>query len=73
MHPNLLDPVREPEAANSSEPWVGNMLNDSREVFDGGSDVLRITDEEHSEFSNAVENEDVDELLRPGDLASLYS
>lgn len=49
------------------------MLNDQGEVYDGGSDALRRADEDYSEFANAVEDEDVSELLRPGDLVSFYS
>lgn len=70
MHPNTLDPVRSPETAG---PWVGNMLNDQGEVYDAGSDAVRRADEDYSDFANTIEEEDVSELLRPGDLVSFYS
>ncbi|KAF4216638.1 hypothetical protein CNMCM8980_006503 [Aspergillus fumigatiaffinis] len=74
-HPNILDPVRGPGTASTldpSAPWVGNMLNDSKEAFDAGSDVLREADEESLEFHNiGDEGEGVDEFLQPGDLVAL--
>lgn len=74
-HVNKLDPVRGPGTTHpsTSEPWVGNMLNDSREVMDSGSDALRSTDTDHSESSHIEENEDAHDFLQPGDLVSLYS
>lgn len=57
-----------------SAPWVGNMLNDSKEVFDAGSDGLREADEEMLEFHNiGDEGEGIDEFLQPGDLVALSS
>ncbi|KAL2010929.1 hypothetical protein VTN00DRAFT_3647 [Thermoascus crustaceus] len=76
--PNVMDPVRGPGTSNPSTdpslPWVGNMLNDNREAHDAGSDTLRVTDEDTSEFSNlADEGEDINAFLEPGDLVALSS
>jgi hypothetical protein len=50
------------------------MLNDSKEVFDAGSDGLREADEEMLEFHNiGDEGEGIDEFLQPGDLVALSS
>lgn len=74
-HPNILDPVRGPGTASTSDPsapWVGNMLNDGMEPFDAGSDVVREADEESLEFHNiGDEGEGVNEFLQPGDLVAL--
>jgi hypothetical protein len=74
---NDLDPVREPNVPNppaASQPWVGNMLNDSREAYDDGSDRLRTNDEEISQFSyDAGEGDDLNAFLEPGDLVALSS
>ncbi|KAF5866725.1 hypothetical protein ETB97_009882 [Aspergillus alliaceus] len=76
-HPNILDPVRGPGTTNTldaSAPWIGNMLNDHREAFDAGSDALRETDEDVSDFENlANEGEGMHEFLEPGDLVALSS
>ena len=74
-HINDLDPVRGPGTTHpsTSDPWVGNMLNDTREALDSGSDLLRTTDTNHSEFSHIEEDEDAHDFLEPGDLVSLYS
>lgn len=48
------------------------MLNDSKEAFDAGSDVLREADEEMLDFHNiGDEGEGIDEFLQPGDLVAL--
>ncbi|KAB8278111.1 hypothetical protein BDV30DRAFT_204141 [Aspergillus minisclerotigenes] len=76
-HPNPLDPVRGPGTSNTldaSAPWVGNMLNDYREAHDAGSDALRETDEDVSDFENiAEEGEGMHDFLEPGDLVALSS
>lgn len=55
-------------------PWKGNMLNDSREAHDAGSDSLQATDNDLSDFANiADEGEGIDEFLEPGDLVALTS
>lgn len=57
-----------------SAPWVGNVLNDNRETFDAGSDQLRATDEDRTEFSDVGdEGEQEHDYLEPGDMVALYS
>lgn len=69
--------MRGPDTANpldDSIPWIGNMLNDGREAFDSGSEQLRATDEDRSEFSDVGdEGDEMHDFLEPGDLVSLYS
>lgn len=72
-HPNILDPVRDPDT-DSSTPWHGNMLNDNQEFFEAGSDRLRATDEDYSGFADVGdEGGSANDFLQPGDLASFYS
>lgn len=72
-HPNILDPVRDPET-DPSRPWQGSMLNDNQEFFEAGSDKLRATDEDYSDFAEAGgEGGSMGDFLQPGDLASFYS
>ena len=50
------------------------MLNDYREAHDAGSDALRETDEDVSDFENiAEEGEGMHDFLEPGDLVALSS
>lgn len=73
-HPNVLDPIRELGDYDSSVPWKGNMLNDSREAHDSGSDALHSTEDDLSDFANlGDEGEGVGDFLEPGDLVALSS
>lgn len=75
-NPNILDPIRGPGTATDdpSKPWKGNMLNDNREAHDAGSDALRASEEELSDFANiGDEGGNMHEYLEPGDLVALAS
>lgn len=57
-----------------SIPWKGNMLNDTREAHDTGSDALHATEDDLADFSNlGDEGEGVGDFLEPGDLVALSS
>jgi hypothetical protein len=75
--PKNLDPIYEHSNSNSSGgslPWLGNMLNDSREAYDAGSEKLRADDEDVSDFSTRLDEErDPRDFLEPGDLVGLSS
>lgn len=50
------------------------MLNDNREAHDAGSDALRASEEELSDFANiGDEGGNMHEYLKPGDLVALAS
>lgn len=50
------------------------MLNDNREAHDAGSDALRSSEEELSDFANiGDEGGNMHEYLEPGDLVALAS
>ncbi|PWY77057.1 RNB-domain-containing protein [Aspergillus heteromorphus CBS 117.55] len=73
---NSMDPVRGPGTSNPldpSVPWVGNMLNDSRETHDNASDALRIGDEALNFDNAADEGEGLGQYLEPGDLVAMSS
>ncbi|KAN0081973.1 hypothetical protein V8E54_003271 [Elaphomyces granulatus] len=75
--PKNLDPIYEHNPPNPSGgllPWLGNMLNDSREAYDAGSEKLRADDEDVSDFSTRLDEErDSRDFLEPGDLVGLSS
>lgn len=74
IRPNILDPIREPDMHDPSIPWKGNMLNDTREAHDTGSDALHATEDDLADFSNlGDEGEGVGDFLEPGDLVALSS
>lgn len=77
QHDCSLDPVRGPGTSN---PLVkpnsdqGNMLNDSREMYDASEERARHEDEDTSAFSTHMEEgNDVKHFLEPGDLVGLSS
>ncbi|KAI9369574.1 hypothetical protein BJX61DRAFT_536328 [Aspergillus egyptiacus] len=73
VNSNILDPVRGPETSNpnTSGPWVGDMMNDNREVHEAGSDRSQ-REEDMSEFSGlSDEGEGMADLLEPGDLVAM--
>ncbi|CBF82444.1 exoribonuclease II [Aspergillus nidulans FGSC A4] len=67
--PNTLDPVRNIELSESSQPWTGNMFTFGSDLDDAVDDKLRLTDEDMSGFAHiADEGEGVYDYLQPGDL-----
>ncbi|KAL4975969.1 hypothetical protein BDW66DRAFT_136319 [Aspergillus desertorum] len=69
IKPNTLDPVRNIELSESSQPWTGNMFTFGSDVDDAVDDKLRLTDEDMSGFAHiADEGEGVYDYLQPGDL-----
>ncbi|KAL5045042.1 hypothetical protein BDW71DRAFT_90154 [Aspergillus fruticulosus] len=67
--PNTLDPVRNIELSESSQPWTGNMFTFGSDLDDAVDDKLRLTDEDMSGFAHiADEGEGVHDYLQPGDL-----
>lgn len=76
-NPNYLDPIRgrwTPTSSDKSLRWKGNMLNDTREAHDAGTDTLQAAEAELAGFSNiGEEGENVDDFLEPGDLVALHS
>ncbi|KAL4753452.1 hypothetical protein BDW72DRAFT_169100 [Aspergillus terricola var. indicus] len=67
--PNTLDPVRNIELSESSQPWTGNMFTFGSDLDDAVDDKLRLTDEDMSGFAHiADEGEGMYDYLQPGDL-----
>lgn len=75
-HDNSMDPVRGPGTTNpnpSKSRWIGNMLNDSKEVY-SGEDLARDEDHDLSAFDMSMdEGADAAAFLEPGDLVVLSS
>ncbi|KAL3494356.1 hypothetical protein BJX62DRAFT_47467 [Aspergillus germanicus] len=72
INPNVLDPVNTPEGYKPGEMWVGNMLNDSVEAFESGSDMERLSGEEVPDIMDfGNEEEGLYNYLEPGDLVAI--
>jgi hypothetical protein len=72
INPNVLDPVNIPEGYKQGEMWVGNMLNDSVEAFESGSDIERINGEDVPDIMDfGNEEEGLYNYLEPGDLVAI--